>query len=361
MAIDYTSSFQPNLNSSDQLIQNINSLSPKAPTMPTAPDALAAPTLPSPTLSTNGSMYSMTPSDVSGDFGGAYNQATQGYAPFPTTDMSGMQDLKDQYANVPQAYDVSGTMGLMNQARSAALMGGQQASNTSANKYLESQTPGQYSGASASVLRAQSLMPYLQGDTQSALAQGQYADTARQQALSAASSIANNLAQLQQTYTDSLANYNAQKAQFGLGYANQQTGLQVQASQNLAQNALGWYQAQGNQALNAYTAQGQQQLGLYQAQAGVAQSQAQLAENARQANISSALGVNQQQQQAAQTATAQRLQAATAMASAKAPTGSWTVDNNGQVTSGQNDYNAYNQYVQNRSSAASTIGALAHA
>lgn len=316
MAINYGAAFGSNLSNSDELISNINRISGAPPTAPT--------------LATNPSMYSMTAAQVGGNFGNAYQSALGSYPAFPSGNTSGMSDLESLYSQVPAAYDVSGTIGAMDTARKAALLTGQQASNTAASKYLSEQAPGQYSGSSANVLRAQALLPFMTQDTQEAQSEGQYADTAKQQAIATAANIANQLGNLQNNYTSTLANYNSQKAANALGYANDQTGLQVQASQNLANNALGLYQ-----------------------------TQAQLAENARQANLSAALSVNQQQTQAAETSTAQQLQAAQAVMANKGPTGSWTTSPTGQITSGQSAYNAYQNYMAQRGSAAATLAALA--
>lgn len=321
MAINYNPSAieASSINPTDSLIQNINSLSPKTSPVPTQ-------------AGNSSSLFGMNSGDASNAFDSAYSKATAGYAPFPDTGTQGdINQLQDVYNKIPAAYDVSGTLSAMNAARGASLTTGQQASNTAANKFAESQQPGQYTGAGASVLRAQSLLPFMTADTQAAQSEGQYADTARQTALTTAASVAAQIAQLQQSYTNSLASYNSSKASFGLGYANDSTGLQLQASQNNTN-----------------------------AQLSALQSQNQLAEQAREANLSAALNQNNSASQAAQTATNQQISAANSfLTNSKAPSGSWTTGPTGQVLSGQSDYDAYQNYLASRTGVAGTLAKLA--
>lgn len=308
----------PSLNATDQLIQNTNSVSPKV--VGTPPPAVA------------GSPFGLTPDQTNSGFDAAYSKATSGYAPFQDTGVqSSIGQLQGVFNQIPSAYDVSGTVSAMDKARQGALTAGQQASNTAASKFQDAQGPGQYSGAGASVLRAQSLLPFMTADTSAAQSEGQYADTARQTALTTAASVANQIAQLQQTYTNSLANYNSSKASFGLGYANDQTGLALQASTSATQAQL----AQSQQAQ-------------------------QLAEQAREANLSASLNQSNQAAQAAQTATNQQISAANSyLTNAKAPTGEWTTSPTGQITSGQSTYDAYQNYMAGRANAASSLSKLA--
>lgn len=208
-------------------------------------------------------LFQQTPQDLSKQFDSSYTGAVAGYSPFPG-DHSKIDQLQNLYGTVGSSYDVSKTVGAMENARKTNLLTGEQASNTAAAQIQNSQS-GVNNAAAATVLRAQSLMPFLNQSQQATQSEGQYADSARQNALTAASGIANQLATLQQNYTDSLATYNSQRANFGLNYAGQQTG-----------NTL---------ALNNQNVQ---------AMLGASTTQAQLSENARQANLQAALQVRQQ-------------------------------------------------------------------
>lgn len=212
-------------------------------------------------------LFQETPQNLSNQFNSTYSQATAGYAPFPG-DHSKIDQLQQLYGTVGSSYDVSGTVSAMDKARQANLLTGQQSANTAAAQMQNSQ-PGVNNAAASTVLRAQSLLPFLNQSQQTTQSEGQYADTARQNALTAASGIANQLATLQQNYTDSLAAYNSQRANFGLNYASQQTG-----------NTL---------ALNNQNVQ---------AMLGASTTQAQLSEQARQSNLQAALAVRQQNQTA---------------------------------------------------------------
>lgn len=322
MAINYSPSSYvlPSLGATDSLISNINGESPQQGINP-APSQAAA----------NGGLFGMTAAATTGDFNTSYNQATAGYAPFPDSGTQGdINQLQSVYNNIPGAYDVSGTVNAMNAARQQSLTTGTQAANNAASQYQQAQGPGQYAGAGASVLRAQALLPYMNADTQAAQSQGQYSDSARQAALQQSASVADQIATLQQNYTNSLAAYNSSRASFGLNYANDQTGLALQAS-------------------TAST----------QAQLSQQYQQNQINEQAREANLSAALNQSNTQAQAQQTATNQQLAAANALAATKAPTGEWTTSLTGQVTSGQSTYNAYNAYLANNATVASTLARIA--
>lgn len=321
--IDYSPSSYvlPSLNATNSILDNTNAQSPHV--TQAAPAVAGAP-------------YGITPDTTSQDFSNSYSQGVAQYAPFQDTGVqSSIGQLQGVYNNIPSAYNVSGTVAAMNQARQAALTTGQQASNTAASQYQQAQGPGQYSGAGASVLRSQALLPYMTADTQAAQSEGQYADTARQAALTTQASVANQIANLQQAYTNSLASYNSSKASFGLGYANDQTGLALQASTAATQAQL------------------QQQ-----------QNQSQLAEQAREANLSASLNQSNQAAQAAQTATNQQIAAAQAEASyltnpKSAPSGSWTTSPTGQITSGQSTYDAYQNYTAAKAGVAGALANLA--
>lgn len=278
----------------------------------------------------NNGLFGMSAGDITSGFGSAYSKATAGYAPFPGAPVQkSIAQLQGVYNGIPGAYDVSGTVNAMNAARQSALLTGQQASNTAAQSYTNAQQPGQYTGAGASVLRAQALLPFLNADTSAAADVGKYTDTAKQAASSASASIATQLAQLQQQYTNSLASYNSSKATFGLNYADQQQGLALQANSNQTQNAFDLYK-----------------------------TQAQLAENARQANLAALLQQRGQNLNYDTSATQAQLQAMQLLAQQKGPTGAWTTDAQGHITSGQDSYNAYQQYQENKPTVQSILPQL---
>lgn len=279
----------------------------------------------------SGQLFGIDPKQITDTFDSSFSKAEGKYEPFPG-DHSKIDQLQDVYNHSGEAFDVSGTLSALGDTRKANLLGGEQAANTAAHKFQETSAPGGQSGAGASMLRAQALLPFLQADTAAAGEQGKYADSAKQGALSAAANIANNLAQLQQQYTDSLASYNSNKANFGLNYAGAQSDLALKSSQSNIGNQLELYK-----------------------------TNAQIAENARQANLQAALHTQDSNLQANQTATSQRTAAASAyLQTAKAPTGAWTTGNNGQVISGQSDYDAYQAYLRNRGGVANTLARTAY-
>lgn len=280
--------------------------------------------------SSNPNFAFLNPNTVGQNFTQDYQSAESGYAPFPGAGtQKAIHQLQDLYNTVPSQYDVSGTLGKLDTARQASLTTGQQASNTAAAKFSQA-APGQYAGAGASVLQAQSLLPYMTQDTQAAASEGQYADTARQSALTTSASIANNIAQLQQGYTNSLASYNSNKAQFGLNYATGEVGLQNSAAQSSIQDQL---------SLTA--------------------SQAQLAEQAREANLSASLQSQSQQIGANETATQQQMAAIQNILGMQAPSASYETGMGGNIISGQASYNALQQYNQNKANAVGQLAKIA--
>ncbi len=279
------------------------------------------------------STYGLSPDQTKANFQDAFKQAQQGYAPFQD---SGVQDsigkLSQQYGNVSDAYDVSGTLNAFNKANQNQLTAGESSANTASQKFQASQLPGMNSQLGASVIRSQALLPYLQQSTQNQLTASQYADSAKKEALNTSASIAGQLAQLQQTYTNSLAAYNSGRSNFALNYAQGQSGQQLDASKNQVSS---WLQQQQNQG--------------------------QLAENAREANLSNALANRQLTLQAAQKATDQQQQAsALYLQNAKPPSGAWTTDNRGRVTSGQASYNALQDYNQQHQAMLAALGTQAY-
>lgn len=180
---------------------------------------------------------SMGADDISGRFDASYEKAAGLYDPFPG-DHSKIDQLQDLYGTVGESYDVSDTLSALGATRKTNLLTGEQAANTAARKFGESSIPGASSGVGSSMIRAQALLPFLQQDTAAAGEERKYADSAKQDALKTASGIATTLAELQQSYTNSLASYNSSKANFGINYAGQQSDLALNASQGQANNQL---------------------------------------------------------------------------------------------------------------------------
>lgn len=175
--------------------------------------------------------YGLSPDDVTKRFGSAYSKATEGYDPFPGAGArAGITRLEGEYGKVPQAFDVTDTIRALTKAREANMTVNTQAANNAANRYAEQAGTGASSSVGSAMIRAKSLLPALQADYQGAGEEGKYRDSAKEKALTTAAGIAESLAKLEMDYTNSLANYNSGKAQFGMNYANAQTGLALDAS-----------------------------------------------------------------------------------------------------------------------------------
>lgn len=318
MAIDY-SNFDTDF---ADTIQRVNALSP-TPDYSASADSIRQ-------AGVGDGLFGMKPGQVNKQFDANYDKAVGGYDPFQY-DSEGMDKLKATYAGVGDAYDVSGTVAAMDKTRGVNLLTGEQASNTAARKFSESQSPGSSNATGAAMIRAQSLLGFTQADTAAASDERQYADSAKQKALGQASDIATKLAQLEQDYTNSLASYNAGKAQFGLNYAGKKTDTALQASTVNTQSKLEMLKNQGA-----------------------------LAEQARQANLAAALQQRNQDLSASQTATNQQMQAASEYLKQKGPSGSWMTNNSGQVVSGGADYNAYQEYQRSRGDAMGALGNIAY-
>lgn len=201
--------------------------------------------------------YGMSPDAVNKQFGEDFATATGGYAPFAGAGArKGITRLEGEYGKVGETFDVSDTINALEKSRNVNLQVGGQAANNAASKYAEESGPGGSSGIGASMVRAKSLLPFLQGDYAGAAEEGKYRDSAKEKALAAGADIASSLAKLELDYTNSLANYNAQKSNFGMNFAGNKTGLALDASKLQSANAI---------------------------------SAAQLAENARQADLSAAI------------------------------------------------------------------------
>lgn len=291
------------------LINIINGISPK-------------PNYTSEIASSGGNRNGLTPGDVNSQFDAGYAKAVGGYDPFPG-DKSGINRLKKLYGTVGSAYDVSDTLSALGATRKTNLLAGEGAANTAGARFEESQIPGASNGVGGAMVRAKSLLPFLQQDQNAAGDERKYADSAKQNALSASADIATKLAQLTQNYTDSLAAYNSQKANFGANYAGKRTDLALNASQ-----------ANINSRIESDR----------------------LAEQARQANLQAALQSRGQDLTAADALRQEQIQGSHEyLTNAKGPTGVYQTNNLGQVTSGQGVVNDLLSYKTGRGQALSNL------
>lgn len=183
--------------------------------------------------------FGMGPDETTKAFGDAYKSSTAGYDPFPTGAQEGMGWLRDSYAKVDSVNDKSDTVAALQKARGVNLTAGSALAGGAADEYRASMTPGTPGGdTGAKMVRAKSLLPFLQADYEGAAKERGIVDSAKHDALTDAFTIASKLADLELGYTNSLANYNSQKANFGVNFANAQTGLALDASSKKATNAL---------------------------------------------------------------------------------------------------------------------------
>ena len=321
--IDYTSTqdFLKSLGNTGSTIDYINA---KSPTADASLDGMK-------NAATGGINYGLSPDEINQRYQQAYEEGASKFDPFQDTGFkSAIADVRNQYNAIPAAYDTTEDVNAMANLRRNQLVTGQNAANLASQKYQEAQLPGQNNRVGASMVRAQSLLPYLQADAESMVKEKTYASEARRAAVKDAAAIANQLASLEMNYTNSLADYNTKKASTALSYAGETSKNQLTASYQNTQSYLDYYK-----------------------------TQAQIAEQARQANLSAALKEREMGLSAAQTANTQKIQAANAAMQAKGPTGSWITDNMGRVTSGQNVYNQYQDWRASQADAISTLGTLA--
>lgn len=230
-------------------------------------------------------------------------------------------ELIKSYNDVPNAFDSSGQVGAINNSIGYQTASGSQAANNAATEYSNraAQTGGSQLGAG--VVKAQSMMPVYKANSDLRLEAANVAAQSRQQGLSLASQIANNIGQLRQSYLGTLADYSAK-----------QQGMAIQNNQFNSDLALHNYQAQQNVASEAANRQVQY--------AGLQNAAWKDAMDFSTQQSNSALAANQ------------------ALLSQKGPTGSYITNNQGQVTSGQNAYNALTQWSQSQQQAASNLRSI---
>lgn len=216
-------------------------------------------------------------------------------------------ELTSSYAGVGAAFDPSGQVAARNNAIGYNTSAGTQAANNAATEYSNRAAQSGASQLGAGVVKAQAMMPVLQQNAALKTDAADVAAKAHQEAATLASQIAGTIGQLRMSYLGQLTQY-----------AQGQQGL-----------ALDQYKAQ--QAVAGQAAQ---------TQLGYAQLQAQ--------TYSQALAAKQQQSDQARLA-------AMGLLSAPKPVGMYTTNNQGQVTSGMDTYNAIKNYGSNQAAATQAL------
>lgn len=225
-----------------------------------------------------------------------------------STDPSGnMGELLDSYSKIGAAFDPSGQVAARNAAIGYNTSAGTQAANNAATEYSNRAAQSGASGLGAGAVKAQAMMPVL---SQNAALKIDAADTAaktHQQGATLAAQIASTIGELRTSYLGMLT-----------GYAQGQQGL-----------ALDKYKAE-----QAAAGQGAQTaLGYAQLQADAYKNQ---------------LAMSQQDSD-------QKRLAATALFNAQSPTGMYTTNNQGGITSGQDTYNAIRGWGTSRTTAQNAL------
>lgn len=174
--------------------------------------------------------FGIDPKALQGEFDANYDKASAGYTPFPG-DHSKIDQLQSLYGTVGDAFDVSDTLSALGDSRRTNLLTGENAANTAARSFTETAAPGASSRVGANMVRAQSLLPFLNADHNAAAGDRKYADSAKQNALSQGADIAAKLAELQQNYTNSLASYNSNKSAHAFDYANSNADRSLRSSE----------------------------------------------------------------------------------------------------------------------------------
>lgn len=223
---------------------------------------------------------------------------------------SNMGELLSSYAGVQNAFDPTGQVDARNNAIGYNTAAGTQAANNAASEYANRATQQGGSALGAGVVKAQSMMPVLQANASLKSEAADVAAKAHQDAASLASQIAGTIGSLRTSYLQTLT-----------GFAQGQQGL-----------ALDTFKA--NQGVASDAANRQYQY-------------AALQEQARQANLSASSSRNNSGLAAAQT-----------LLGSKGPSGAWTTNNSGQLTSGQNSFNNFNQWTGARSNATNYLNGM---
>lgn len=242
----------------------------------------------------------------------AANQVNASYTPATAAGVTGsfpswlssdpsanINELMQTYAGIPAAFDSTKQVNAINAQIGSQTTQGQQAANNAASQYAAAAQQAGGSTLGAGVVKAQSMMPVFSANASLHTQAANVAAQNSQAAASLAANVASTIGNLRQSYLNTLANYTT---------SQQQLGLQTyEATQNVASQAA-------NRQLQA----------------------AQIAEQGQQSQIA----------------------AATALLGQKGPTGSFTTNNFGQVTSGQQTANALNTYNQQQSFAKNYLASL---
>lgn len=216
---------------------------------------------------------------------------------------SNLGELTSAYAGIGAAFDPSGQVKARNDAIGYNTSAGTQAANNAATEFSNRAAQSGASQLGAGVVKAQAMMPVLAQNAALKTDAADVAAKAHQEGATLASQIASTIGQLRQSYLSQLTSYATGQQQLGLA--------QYQAQQQVAGQAA------------------QQQLGYAQLQAQ--QYSQQLAS----------------QQQASD----QKRLAAMGLLGAAKPTGMYTTNNQGQVVSGMDTYNAIKNYGSNQAAA----------
>lgn len=223
---------------------------------------------------------------------------------------SQMGELLDTYAGIGAAFDPTDQINARNNAISYNTSAGGQAANNAATEYSSRASQSGSSGLGAGVVKAQAMMPVL---SQNATLKTQAADIAaksHQDATSLASQIAGTISQLRTSYLSTLTGYAQGQQQLALEKFKAESAA---AGQN-QQTQLGWAQTQAD---------------LYKAQ---------MAQQAQQA--------------------AQATQQAQAQLATQRPVGTYTTNNQGRITSGQDYYKQLQAWNQAQTGARNSLGGM---
>lgn len=183
--------------------------------------------------------FGMGSNDFYKDFDTSFAQAGAQFDPFDSSRLDEETERNRQlFSNARSIGNVGETLTALGNARSANLTAGQQLANNASQQFTEQSLPGGTSGVGASMIRAQALLPFLQQDYAGAADERKYADSKKAEAITTASGIAQTLAGLATSYTNSLANYNAQKAGMSLDFADRRASGGLDASRSQAGNRL---------------------------------------------------------------------------------------------------------------------------
>lgn len=218
-----------------------------------------------------------------------------------------MSELLNTYSGIGAAFDPTAQVNARNAQIANNTSQGNQAANNAANEYSARAEQSGASGLGAGAVKAQSLMPVMSQNAQLRTDAADVAAKAHQDAISLASQVAGTIGQLRNSYLSSLTSY-------------------ATGQQTLALNTYQAQQSAAGQAANTALGYAQTQADVYKANLAATQ----------QSNDSARL-------------------AATSLLTAPGPSGNFTTDNNGNVTSGQSSYTALKNWQAAKAGAQSTL------